>query len=260
MVRSDDDKSGFEAGNGDMRNDVKHEEAHGDSEDEARRDSTVVDESEKGELGEEEALTKKKDAEDSEATPQSMITFERVVALILIAFVLTVVGYGGWLFLGWKEAFERMLEPKLVEATGQVEYNGKPVTIGYVQTTPMSGRGYGALGVLDEQGRFTLATNGRPGASVGKHKVAVMSMTTDFPPKPLVPPNYTDLSQTPLTIEVKSTAEKNQFTLLLKGELPVDRRQDDDSERPPGEPEPQPPDQPQPPAPSNGQQEALPDG
>lgn len=105
--------------------------------------------------------------------------------------------------------------------TGQVLFQGKPVTTGSVMTQHAEDQFDAALGFLDEEGRFSLDTNGDPGASLGIHKVVISSMAPGIPPRPLVPAVYVDLKTTPLTLQVTSDPAKNKVVFELQGELPA---------------------------------------
>jgi hypothetical protein len=106
----------------------------------------------------------------------------------------------------------------LFACRGTVIYKGQPVTSGYL----LSGRRnantqeLGALGVIDKNGHFELTTNGKVGARLGRHQVAVMVFNDAAIPQPLVPRHYTDLKTSGLTIEVTADTAKNSFDLVLK--------------------------------------------
>jgi hypothetical protein len=107
----------------------------------------------------------------------------------------------------------------LVEVSGNVLLDGKPLTIGSVLTMPE--RGPGASGTINEQGEFTLTTRGMgSGASIGKHHVGVVALEgeTEFNPeaprKSLIPQKYASPETSGLTIEVKP-GEPNKFTFEL---------------------------------------------
>ena len=64
---------------------------------------------------------------------------------------------------------------KLSKATGQVTYKNKPLVGAnikfYAPEGPM------AVAITDDQGNFSLTTNGRPGAQLGTHKVSISKMS-----------------------------------------------------------------------------------
>lgn len=74
-------------------------------------------------------------------------------------------------------------DPKYVAVSGVVKVNGKPYKNAVVTFQPMGSKeninpGRGSSGITDDQGRFTLKTDGgQNGAVVGTHLVRIM---TDF--------------------------------------------------------------------------------
>jgi hypothetical protein len=62
--------------------------------------------------------------------------------------------------------------PKLVKASGIIKYKNAPVPGADIVLVPNES-GPPAIGRTDEQGRFSLATGGRPGALAGSYKVAI---------------------------------------------------------------------------------------
>lgn len=135
----------------------------------------------------------------------------KLATIPLVLVVLIVVGGS----LGWEEAVKRWIRPQLVPVTGEVQYQGKPLTSGFVSTRYLGGSGGTALGALDEEGRFTLATNGTPGAFVGRHKVLVHCMGRGMPPPSLIPEKFSQEDATPLTIDVTSSTDKNHFSFKV---------------------------------------------
>jgi hypothetical protein len=76
--------------------------------------------------------------------------------------------------------------PSLIAVSGTITYNGNPVDGANVTLTPESGSDSGgmiAIGTTDAQGKFTVKTNGEPGASAGTYVVTVVKMSapTDAP-------------------------------------------------------------------------------
>lgn len=134
-----------------------------------------------------------------------------VVPIVLLA---ALAGFG-WA-LGWHEPLLSVFKPGLAPARGRITYNGKPVTEGYVETWPVSRMGETALGPLGADGKFQLATNGHPGATIGEHRLMVLAMTGGFPPKPITPSQYMQAATTPLRITVVADADKNTFEFDLK--------------------------------------------
>ena len=108
--------------------------------------------------------------------------------------------------------------PPTANVSGKVIYQGEPVTVGTVTFHP-EGEGNPAVGLLGEDGSFTLSTYAPDdGAVVGTH-----SVTIDIPP-PLdgtppedafsVPDEYTSPETTPLKVEVTEEGEEGlEFAL-----------------------------------------------
>ena len=113
----------------------------------------------------------------------------------------------------------------LIPCQGKIRYYEKSVSGGYVQTKWLEGTktAVGSHGQLDAQGRFTLTTNGQPGAPVGEHRIAVMVFSDDEERRPLVPKHYTSVDTTPLMINVQPhrTGQPNVFTLFITNDPPV---------------------------------------
>jgi hypothetical protein len=119
------------------------------------------------------------------------------------------------------------------DVQGSLKVNGTPLVGVMVQFVPedISGQ-YTASAVTDAKGHFEMRTEDQPGAVIGKHKVIVLvgreggrandpqaaqasdptagSSTKGNPP---LPPGYSDLRKTPLTIDV--TKDKRGFDLEL---------------------------------------------
>jgi hypothetical protein len=125
--------------------------------------------------------------------------------------------------------------PKLVSASGTVEYQGKPVPGANVVFVP-DAEGQPATGTTDDQGRFTLTTSGSPGARLGSYKVTVravkairkisdeefLHMTPEQANalhESLTPQKYANVITSGLTATVKDDPAANQFTFKLEGAL-----------------------------------------
>lgn len=134
--------------------------------------------------------------------------------------------------------------PKLAKVTGKVTLKGQPIKGANVQFQPENGPM--AIGITDDQGSFTLTTNGRAGAPVGLCKVSVSKpaaaptssmpanptpedmakmasaaakgggLKRTEPPKSEVPEKYGDPSQSGLTADVSSNAADNNFEFTLQ--------------------------------------------
>lgn len=90
---------------------------------------------------------------------------------------------------------------------GQVLMKGRPVTNGSVVFTSSDPTATGAVGRLDQEGRFSLMTyQPDDGAPAGEYKVVVRAFedlgptddTSTAQPRSLVPRQYTSLDTTPL--------------------------------------------------------------
>jgi hypothetical protein len=104
-----------------------------------------------------------------------------------------------------------------VPASGTLTFNGTPLEYYQVAFFPQDNRP--AVGITDDQGRFTLGTNGEnDGAVVGTHGVAVtyvgkpsdnpdegiMEFTPPPPPKHKIPGKYNSAETSGLTVEIPS--------------------------------------------------------
>jgi nitrate reductase NapE component len=142
---------------------------------------------------------------------QSAVSIVRILTLLLV------VGFIGGIGFFAMQIFSG--PPAKYAFRGQVLYNGQPVTTGAVMTQLQGNPIDIALGPLDEDGRFELSSNGEPGISEGVHKLAVSSMASGMPPRPLVPSEYLEIRTTPLQITVTSDPAANTIVLELEGEL-----------------------------------------
>ncbi len=117
-------------------------------------------------------------------------------------------------------------QSNLVEVTGKVTYQGKPVTGGTISF--IAADKPAAYSDLDAEGGYSLHTE-KPGdgATPGAYKVIVVAMQDQsglLPeqraalPPPTVPIKYTSLATTDLNADVKP-GEKNKLDFDLKGPL-----------------------------------------
>ena len=152
-------------------------------------------------------------AADDRTVPGETGSFSllRVFAMVVIAVVVAGGGYGVWSLTNAPR--------KPVAYTGRILYQGKPV-VGDVMTQNLDDKFDSAGGTLDEDGRFTLDTNGEPGANVGRHKLAIISFERGAPPRPLVPAVYTNIATTPLLIEITGDSAANHGEFTLEGSVP----------------------------------------
>lgn len=126
----------------------------------------------------------------------------------------------------------------LVKSTGQVTYKGKPLQGANIKFIP--GSGPMAIAITDEEGGFVITTNGRPGATVGLHKVAITKITgssapTASPkpedmmkmqkenmgkaksgPKNEIPEKYSNPESSGLSAEVTTNPSENAFLFQLQ--------------------------------------------
>lgn len=152
-------------------------------------------------------------ASPTQNAPGSGFSVVRVLVLVVI-----VCSVGGGVFY-WMEAQNK---PKpLVPFTGTVLYDGKPVTEGSVLAQNVDDRNDAAIGELNEDGTFSLMTNGEPGVRLGKHRVAISALKPGIPPTPLVPAIYVSTNTSPLAIDATDDPSKNTVVFELEGELPA---------------------------------------
>ncbi|WP_437190992.1 carboxypeptidase-like regulatory domain-containing protein [Planctomicrobium sp. SH527] len=113
--------------------------------------------------------------------------------------------------------------PTLVKVSGVVTFKQKPLANAQVLFTPQTGPM--AFGETDAEGRFTLQTGGKQGALEGAHAVTISAYEPVKPPAPgkeeeaqplipRIPPKYSNLLNSGLKAEVKSS-EPNEFTFEL---------------------------------------------
>lgn len=160
-----------------------------------------------------ELSTNNTEASDSSPTEPVAATPAEFSLLRVLATVLLLGGLAGGVFVYMTQ--EKKL-PALVEFSGQIFYQGKPLTTGGIFTETIEPGLIGAVGALDSDGRFTLMTNGVPGAYTGRHRLAVSAMSSGSPPQPIVPAHYTQPRTSPLFIDVTTDPKRNtcRFTLL----------------------------------------------
>ena len=135
--------------------------------------------------------------------------------------------------------------PAIAKVTGKVTLKGAPIKGATVQFHPE--KGPMAVGMTDDQGNFTLTTNGRPGAPLGMNNVAISkpapsatgnsmpanpkpedmakmaaqmsqsgSLKRTEPPKSEVPEKYSNPSSSGLKADVSSNAADNVFEFPLQ--------------------------------------------
>ena len=97
---------------------------------------------------------------------------------------------------------------------------GEPVTTGAVMAAHQTKPTVCPIAGLDEDGHFELSTDSIPGAPVGQYKLKVAAFGGMMGNTPLVPKEYTELSTTPLLVQVTGDPNKNFFEIELLGDLP----------------------------------------
>jgi hypothetical protein len=128
---------------------------------------------------------------------------------------------------------------KLAKVKGHVTYKGAPLKGASVKFYPE--KGPMAIGMTDDSGDFTLTTNGRPGATIGSHKVAITKvsgpagpampanpspedmmkmqkaqMNKPSRPKSEIPESYGAPESSKLSAEVSANAAENEFEFPLQ--------------------------------------------
>jgi hypothetical protein len=113
---------------------------------------------------------------------------------------------------------------KLVPVSGKVTVDGQPLTTGSVSFRPEKGvSAQEPGGEIDEDGTYTLYTDGKQGAPPGRYRVLVVAVDPNdlkkkFPygkRTSFVNPKYSDLKKTDLVVEVKQSAAPGAYDLKL---------------------------------------------
>jgi hypothetical protein len=109
-------------------------------------------------------------------------------------------------------------DSKLVKASGQVLYKGRPLANVPLQLTPVNPEaGFTANGTTDDEGKFTLQTqlpnskNIQPGAVPGDYKVTFNLYRGD----PRVPDDYLHVETTTLDLTIPPEGSDN-LTIIVK--------------------------------------------
>lgn len=100
-------------------------------------------------------------------------------------------------------------QPKLYPATGTVTWKGAPLADATVSFVPAVGAP--SDGKTDAQGKFTIMTNGKPGAPAGACKVAVSKFAGAAPSMP----------SSPTPEDMMKMYEKKKKGEVEKGEIPA---------------------------------------
>jgi hypothetical protein len=113
----------------------------------------------------------------------------------------------------------------LAPVSGMVTVDGQALTAGQVSlipqgaTEPTSGKSNLSAGTIDSSGKYTIYTDGRSGAPLGKYKVVVTpsmmpSAGKEAPPRAFNT-KYSDRTKTDLEIEVIEKAQAGKYDLKL---------------------------------------------
>jgi len=116
--------------------------------------------------------------------------------------------------------------PRLVPVKGTVTVGGKALTRGSVSFRPDKSRDEKGTaepaGNIEADGTYTMYTNGRPGAPVGKYVVLVVSTGDLDPanpsaaPKSMIPAKYSSQDSVQFQIEVVESPAPGQYDIKLE--------------------------------------------
>ena len=149
----------------------------------------------------------------------------RLTRVLLIVSPVALVLGAGVLFFGTFDGatwLKELTYPPLVSGEGQVIYAGQPLALGEIRTRHTNANLPGAIGFLDDQGRFKIQTEIKgdriDGAYVGEHKVRVTKYgPAQGPFAPLIiPEKYASFATTPLTLVISKSAADNTYTITLE--------------------------------------------
>ncbi len=103
----------------------------------------------------------------------------------------------------------------LVGCRGTVRFNGQPLTKGTVTIRNDNAKADdpNSAGTINEDGWFTLSTEGKPGAPVGRYRAMVV--LPQGTPEPKLPKLYRSLETTPLSVDIQPESRFNVFTLEI---------------------------------------------
>lgn len=104
--------------------------------------------------------------------------------------------------------------PTLVQLSGTILFEGRPIPPGTLTFIPKEGQGPTATGTIADAGRFTVSTH-HPGDGIspGAYRIRVESWETPPtmggpPAKSAVPEKYTNMNTTDLTLDVPNEREQ----------------------------------------------------
>lgn len=111
---------------------------------------------------------------------------------------------------------------KMPPVSGTVTVKGAPLSKGSLSFRPDAGNPtkFVPAGII-EGGKYTISTNGKPGAPLGKYKVLVVAQqevdsTRPEEAKSLINPAYSDPAKTTLSVEVVEKPAANAYNFDLK--------------------------------------------
>jgi hypothetical protein len=146
--------------------------------------------------------------------------------MTILPLALVVFGGAAFFAYGGMEWLNDVMTPALAPVEGEVLIEGKPLVGAVVNTKPAKKGLMGAVGVTDEQGRFTLETDVKgtyqPGAYVGEHVVTVVKRAASgggAMPALVSPEEYASFATTPFRITVSQSAEGAKVRFDLEGVL-----------------------------------------
>jgi hypothetical protein len=108
-----------------------------------------------------------------------------------------------------------------VSVEGKVTVDGSPLDTGNVSFHPQAEGGEVGYGEIKSDGAYTLMSDGKSGVAPGKYKVVVTAGKPSNPsdpysvPVPLVDAKFSNLSSTPLEVEVSAGAAAGQYDLKV---------------------------------------------
>lgn len=188
---------------------------------------------------------------DSQAIPQSATRRPSLTAVLLVGCALFV-SSGAVVFFGMYDGMKVLaawFQPPLVQFSGQVFYEGQPLSHATVSTELVPSWSllpkiqFDGSGYTDQDGRFQLETQHQgqlqEGVFPGEYRVKIVAFypqtSATGAPRVRTPSQYSQFTTTPLTIEVRSQTGQNRQQLFLTGtpsELPgIEKNLDEGQQR-----------------------------
>ena len=155
----------------------------------------------------------------------SALSLRRVFMIVLPVAVVMFGGVVGFGFFDGAKWIKDLLRPPLVAGAGQVLFRGVPLAGGELRSKPETKGLPGAMGFLDDEGRFDLKTpidgDYVDGAFLGQHKVTITLYGQAFSAgaAPLTPKKYASFDTTPLTIVVTRSSADNTYLFELEEDV-----------------------------------------